>query len=210
MRMVVRSNNPSLNHRSLRRYAGSQSAQSIPPSSSDADATEQGTDNRTVVFVDREDGVPVPGADDERPIDYVGVRIRPEHVLASCAIPVLFPSVRVRKPSGATGWYLDGGLRLTAPLKPALALDADALVVVATHPMRDTTTTPQPGGVAPDVDDILGVFVDIAFIDRTVEDLRTLDKINALVPEDELVATASGRVRKKVPFDNGYKTRSAP
>jgi len=113
---------------------------------------------------------------------------------------VLFPAVRVRKPSGSTGWFLDGGLRLGAPLKPALALDADALVVVATHPMRDTTTTPQAGGLAPDVDDILVEFADIALIDRTVEDLRALDKINALVPERELVATASGRLRKKVPY----------
>lgn len=162
--------------------------------------TTSGDDDRTVVFVDRDDGVPVPASDDERPIDYVGVQTRPEHVLASCAIPVLFPPVRVRKPSGSTGWYLDGGLRLNAPLKPALALEADALVVVATHPMRDTTTTPQPGGLAPDVDDILVGLLDVVLADRMVEDLRTLDKINALMPEDEVVASATGRLRKKVPY----------
>ncbi|HZE16284.1 MAG TPA: patatin-like phospholipase family protein [Mycobacterium sp.] len=161
--------------------------------------TTSGNDNRTIVFVDRDDGVPVPASDDERPLDYVGVRIQPEHVLASCAIPVLFPAVRVRKPSGSPGWYLDGRLRLHAPLKPALALDADALIVVATHPMRDTTTTPQAGGLAPDVDDILTELVD-SVSDRMVEDVRTLDKINALVRIDELVATATGRLRKKIPY----------
>lgn len=66
--------------------------------------------------------------------------------------------------------------------------------------MHDTTTTPQPGGLAPDVDDILVELVDIVLVDRMVEDLRTLDKINALGPEDELVATAGGRLRKKVPY----------
>jgi NTE family protein len=162
--------------------------------------TTSGDDNRTVVFVDREDGVPAPAGDDERPIDYVGVRMQREHVLASCAIPILFPAVRVHKPSGSPGWYLDGGLRLNAPLKPALALDADALVVVATSPMRDTTTTPQPGGLPPDVDDISAEVLDIALVDRIVEDLRTLDKINGLLTTDQLVATAGGRLRRKVPF----------
>ena len=162
--------------------------------------TTSGTDDRTIVFVDRDDGVPVPGSDDERPLDYVAVHMQPEHVLASCAIPMLFPAVRVRKPSGSPGWYLDGRLRLHAPLKPALALDADALVVVATHPMRDTTTTPQAGGLAPDVDDILIEFVDSILAERMVEDLRTLDKINALLAEDALVATATGRLRKKIPY----------
>ena len=130
--------------------------------------TTCGNDNRTVVFVDREDGVPAPGADDERPLDYVAAQLQLDHVLASCAIPILFPAVRVVKPSGSPGWYLDGRLRLSAPLKPALALDADALVVAGTHPMRDTTTTPQPGGLAPDVEDKLIEFVDSVLAGRKV------------------------------------------
>jgi len=162
--------------------------------------TTSGTDDRTVVFVDRDDGLPAPGSDDERPLDYVAVHMQPEHVLASCAIPMLFPAVRVTKPSGAPGWYLDGGLRLHAGLKPALALDADALVAVAPHPLRDTTTTPQAGGVAPDIDDILIEFVDGVLADRMVEDLRTVGKINALLAEDAPVATAAGRLRKKIPY----------
>ncbi|MBS4730704.1 patatin-like phospholipase family protein [Mycobacterium sp. SM1] len=162
--------------------------------------TTSGDDDRSVVFVERADGVPVPAADDERPIDYVAVRMRPEHVLASAALPVVFPPVRIRKPSGATGWYLDGGLRLDAPLKPALALEADALVIVATHPMRDSTTTPQPGGLARDVSDVLVELFNVALTGRLVEDLRTLAKINALLPEDEVVVTATGRLRRKIPY----------
>ena len=77
--------------------------------------TTRGDDNRSVVFVDREDGVPVPPSYDDHAIDYVGVQMQPEHVLASSAIPVLFPPVRLPKPSGAAParWYLDGGLRLS-------------------------------------------------------------------------------------------------
>ena len=52
-----------------------------------------------------------------------------DHVLASSAIPALFAPVQI---DGR--WYIDGGVRLNVPLKPAIALEATELVVVATHP----------------------------------------------------------------------------
>jgi NTE family protein len=56
-------------------------------------------------------------------------RLRPTHALASAAIPVLFPVVRV-----ASSYYADGGLRLNTPLSPALRLGADRVLVVALRP----------------------------------------------------------------------------
>jgi NTE family protein len=53
-------------------------------------------------------------------------RLLPAHALASAAIPVLFPAVRV----GQT-YYADGGLRLNTPLAPAIRLGADRVLVVA-------------------------------------------------------------------------------
>jgi NTE family protein len=53
-------------------------------------------------------------------------RLLPAHALASAAIPVLFPPVRV-----ANAYYADGGLRLNTPLVPALRLGADRVLVVA-------------------------------------------------------------------------------
>jgi len=50
----------------------------------------------------------------------------PVHALASAAIPLLFPAVRI----GRT-YYSDGGLRLNTPLAPALRLGADRVLVVA-------------------------------------------------------------------------------
>ena len=46
-------------------------------------------------------------------------RLAPVHALASAAIPLLFPSVRV-----GSRYYADGGLRLNTPLAPALRLGA--------------------------------------------------------------------------------------
>jgi NTE family protein len=145
--------------------------------------TTSGADNRTVVFVDRAPGEPVPGPDDERPIDYLAAEIGPEHVLASAAIPVLFPPVRVPDAGGDDRFYLDGGVRLNAPLKPALSLGAKAVAVVATHPAIDAERPEEPGagGVAPDVDDTIVRLIDAALVDRMVEDVRTLARVDALV-----------------------------
>ncbi len=138
--------------------------------------------DRTVVFVDQGSGG-LPPDDARRGITYVAGPIAAEHVLASAAIPVVFPPVWVSEPAAAAGWYLDGGVRLNTPLKPALALGADALVVVATHPASypgapevvDDPDSP------PDVDDVLVRVLDAVLVDRMVEDVHTLSRTNELV-----------------------------
>jgi NTE family protein len=158
-----------------------------------ASATE-----RTVVFVDSPSG-DVPPSDDDRPIDYVATPITVDHLLASAAIPVFFPAVRVTEPAGSAGWYMDGGVRLNAPLKPALALGADALVVVATHPDKQAGGTVPPGSPQqPDVDDALVQIMDATLVDRMVEDLRNLARLNDLVGQGAQLT--SGRPLKVVPW----------
>ncbi|HZA08966.1 patatin-like phospholipase family protein, partial [Mycobacterium sp.] len=157
------------------------------------------TDDRTVVFVDRAATTSVPLPDDERPIVYVPAEITPEHVLASSAIPIAFPPVHVSDPQGSQGWYLDGGVRLNAPLKPALALGADAIAVVATHPEVDAAAPAPASSLPPDVDDVVVRLMDAALVDRMIEDLRTLTKINTLLDSTE-TTSPTGRPRKVIPF----------
>ena len=61
------------------------------------------------------------------------IRLSPLHALASAAIPLLFPSVRV-----GSRYYVDGGLRLNTPLAPAVRLGADKILVIG--------LTSEPGG----------------------------------------------------------------
>src|SRR5205814_7769372 len=59
--------------------------------------------------------------------------LRPAHALASSAIPLLLPAVRI---DGEL--YCDGGLRQNVSLLPALRLGADAVVVVNPHAVEAT------------------------------------------------------------------------
>jgi len=162
--------------------------------------TTSAATKRTVIFVDGSRPDPLPPSDTTRPIDYLGVRITDEHVLGSAAIPALFPAVEVSTPDTARGWYADGGIRLNAPLKPALSLGCGRLVVVATHPAvyPASPATDRDQG-PPDVDDMMVRVLDAALVDRMVEDLRTLGKINELVADGRRTG-ASQRRYVDVPY----------
>ncbi|HEY2224105.1 patatin-like phospholipase family protein [Actinomycetospora sp.] len=143
---------------------------------------------RTVVFVDR-DGGALPETDQTRAIEYSSVRVDATHVVASAAIPMVFPPVRVEAPPEQAGWFVDGGMRLNAPLKPAIQLGAKRLVVVATHPVANPPELARDAP-PPDLDDAMVSFVDVALVDRMVEDVRTLAKVNE----------SPGESRSVVPF----------
>jgi NTE family protein len=147
---------------------------------------------RTAVFVERAAGVKLPPTDTKRGIDYVATELTTDHLVASAAIPVAFPAVALPHPSGGSRWYSDGGVRLNAPLKPALALGADRLVVVATHPAEAVHDTAQaPTEKQPQVDDQLVNVLEAVLVDRMVEDLSTLRKINAAVRQGSGAGTPS-------------------
>ncbi len=92
-------------------------------------AATQVATGRAVVFCDSNRAELPPWANVSN-IRMQRIRLSPLHALASAAIPLLFPSVRV----GAR-YYADGGLRLNTPLAPAVRLGADKILVIGlTHP----------------------------------------------------------------------------
>lgn len=95
-------------------------------------AATQIATGRTVVFVENRERRAGPWTGDPS-IIVRPARLLPAHALASAAIPILFPAVRV----GST-YYSDGGLRLNTPLMPAVYLGADRVLVVGlSHRSRD-------------------------------------------------------------------------
>ena len=86
-------------------------------------ATQLAT-GRAVIFTEEKERSHFPQTPDDQ-IRMQAARLAPVHALASAAIPLLFPSVRV-----GSRYYADGGLRLNTPLAPALRLGADRVLVI--------------------------------------------------------------------------------
>ena len=109
------------------------------------------------------------------------VVLRPHHILASAAIPILFPPVRV-----AGRWYMDGGVRYNTPLSPALSLGAESLMIVAVRAPIDASR-PSPTTGFPGFGQVLGKLLDSVFLDRVAYDLDRLLRINDMVESVELL-----------------------
>src|SRR6185503_8490342 len=117
-------------------------------------------------------------------IDYVETRLDNQHVRASAAIPILFPPVRVEHPRDARGWYFDGGTRLNTPIKPALDLGAERLIVIATDSVAEPTKRPgRHESAPPDFGDGALHVLQGMLVDPVVEDMRILGNINMFFAE---------------------------
>lgn len=141
---------------------------------------------RSVVF--HQGGTPEAIRDHKRGIDYVPATLTEEHVRASAAIPALFPAVEVDE-----GWFFDGGIRLNAPIKPALSLGAERVIVVGLHSIGraiDEIAGPE----RPDLFAGAAHVLDALLADPLVEDLQTLTTIN------ELVGDRHNEHYRKIPY----------
>lgn len=100
-----------------------------------------------------------------------------DHVLASAALPIVFPAVQI-----GGHWYGDGGIRLTAPLSPALHLGAGRILAISTRRARSRTEADAPAvtGYPPPVQ-VAGVLMNAIFLDLLDEDALRLSRINELV-----------------------------
>lgn len=98
-----------------------------------------------------------------------------EHLMASSAIPTLFPSQQI-----GDAFYGDGAVRHLKPLSPALHLGADRVFVIGVsdnprHKMHQHIIRHSPS-----IAQIVGHMFNTAFIDSIESDLETLGKINQL------------------------------
>ncbi|MGA0100039.1 MAG: patatin-like phospholipase family protein [Steroidobacteraceae bacterium] len=98
-----------------------------------------------------------------------------DHLMASAAIPFLFPPVRVE---GA--WFGDGAMRQVAPLSPAIHLGAERILVIGVRE-RGRAPGSVPGGGAPTFGQVAGFMLDTLFMESLDADLERLARINRLV-----------------------------
>jgi NTE family protein len=143
----------------------------------------------TVVFVESEAHALLVSRD--RAVDWAAVRLTAQHALASAAIPIIFPSVRV-----AGRVYSDGSLRQNTPIAPALRLGAARVLVVGLRSQRKGSA---PRAGRQDVVDqeafssplfLFGKLLDALLLDRVENDLANLRQVNAALHELSRVSSA--------------------
>lgn len=119
----------------------------------------------------------------ERP-NRVGIHapITLDHIMASTALPVLFPAVSLPHPSGGMAWHGDGGLRLLDPLAPALHLGADRLFVISTRYERSRSEADVPSCTGyPSPLQMAGILANVLLLDVLEHDAAVLRRINRLL-----------------------------
>jgi len=102
-------------------------------------------------------------------------KIQVSHLLASAALPIIFPAERV-----GNEYFGDGGMRMAAPLSPAIHLGANNVLVIGT---RDEKPDMSPEGPVdyPSAGEIGGYLMDTIFMDNLNADLARMHRINKIM-----------------------------
>lgn len=132
------------------------------------------------------------------------------HVLASAAIPLLFPARKVE-----SEYYCDGGIRFNTPLAPAIRSGADRLLVVsALHEQEaladaDSAERLRRTAAYPSPFFILGKVLNALLLDPINYDLRVMQRFNRLweVLEESLNGEEIARVSKVLEDTRGVSYR---
>jgi len=134
------------------------------------------TTGQSITWVQTRDDCPMPGW--ERPMRKSCMcSVRIDHVMASAALPFLFPAIEV---DGA--WYGDGGIRLTQPLSPAIHLGAKKIIAVTTRYAKSREEADRPSITAyPPPAQVAGVLFNAIFLDQLDGDAMELRQINSLI-----------------------------
>jgi NTE family protein len=100
------------------------------------------------------------------------VKLGVEHLMASSAIPFLFPAVRLHRE-----WFGDGSMRQLAPISPAIHLGADRILVIGAGRKAVESERPQSGRY-PSLAQIAGHALSSIFLDSLAVDLERMIRIN--------------------------------
>jgi NTE family protein len=116
------------------------------------------------------------------------VTLKPDYLLASAALPFIFPAVKVHRE-----FFGDGSMRQIAPVSPALHLGADRVFVVGTARQSQDAVRAR-SSIYPSLAQIAGHALNSIFLDSLMVDIERLERINRtlnLIPAD---VHASGKV----------------
>ena len=119
--------------------------------------------------------------------------LRVEHLMASSALPFIFPAVKINRE-----FFGDGSMRQIAPISPALHLGADRVLVIGSG--RQNVEPPRVRSeMYPSLAQIAGHALNSIFLDSLNVDIERLHRINrtiSLIPQDK--AKEAGMPLRKI------------
>ena len=104
------------------------------------------------------------------------VSLNVDHIMASMAIPFLFPAVRLHRE-----YFGDGVMRELAPLSPAIHLGADRVLVISTGPMASREGDRSPAQGHPSLAETAGHLLAGIYVDSLSADLERMQQVNRLL-----------------------------
>jgi NTE family protein len=100
-----------------------------------------------------------------------------EHLLASSAIPFVFPAVSLPV-SGQAEWFGDGSMRQSAPISPAVHLGAERVLIVGAGRLQEPPGERRVGGPYPSLAQVAGHALSNIFLDALAVDIERAQRIN--------------------------------
>lgn len=142
-------------------------------------STTQIATGRTFVFAQRREATPEPWQA-TRNVVAKPVRLRVSHALASAAVPLLFPAVKI-----GGRYYCDGGIRQNIPLSPARRLGAQAVIIInPRYRMKageDKELERAREEAFPSPLFVLGKTLNALTLDRIDNEIDRLEKVNEIL-----------------------------
>lgn len=118
-------------------------------------------------------------------------RLSHQHLLASSAIPFIFPAMQLNGPQG-NAYFGDGSMRQTAPISPAIHLGASKILVIGAGRMLEPQNRCTEEPTYPSLAHIAGHALSSIFLDSLAVDVERMQRINQtlkLIPEEKRQAT---------------------
>ena len=103
-------------------------------------------------------------------------RLGVDHLLASTAIPFVFPAVQLDDE-----WHMDGSVRQLTPLSPALHLGARRVLVLAVGQFAGQHSSPAAQRSYPSFAQTAGHALSTIFLDNLAADVERLHQVNRLL-----------------------------
>lgn len=100
------------------------------------------------------------------------------HLLASSAIPTIFPAKKIGE-----DYYGDGAMRQRSPISPAIHLGADKILIIGVSGNRNPKSwcAKTPVSHSPSIGQITGQLLNSAFIDNLEGDIQQLEYVNDII-----------------------------